>query len=78
MKISQLVATKNTKQYHESVASRLPRGVKSQQQLLNLGYSVAVHDLGLSKAKTLDENFAANLINSYHKDRKSKRLNSSH
>ena len=67
MKISQLVATKNTKQYHESVASRLPRGIKSQQQLLNLGYSIAVHDLGLTKANSLNENFAAKLVNSYHK-----------
>lgn len=67
MKISQLIATKNTKPYYESVASRLPRGIKSQQQLLSFGYSVAVRDLGLSKAKTLDENFAANLINSYHR-----------
>ena len=56
MKISQLIATKNTKSYYESVASRLPRDIKSQQQLLNFGYSVAVHDLGLSKAKTLNEN----------------------
>ena len=66
MKISQLVSSKNKMPYYESIASRLPRGVKSQQHLLNLGYSVAVHDLGLLKAKTLDENFAAKLINSYH------------
>ena len=67
MKISQLVATKTAKPYHESVASRLPRGIKSQQHLLNLGYGVAVRDLGLSKAKTLDENFAIKLVNSYHR-----------
>jgi len=67
MKISQLVATKTKTLYHESVASRLPRGIKTQQQLLNLGYRVAVEDLGLTKAKTLNENFAAKLINSYHR-----------
>ena len=66
MKISQLVSSKNKMPYHESIASRLPRGIKSQQQLLNLGYSVAVRDLGLLKAKTLDEGFASKLINSYH------------
>jgi hypothetical protein len=65
MKISQLV--ENKKPYHESVASRLPRGIQTQQQLLNLGYRVAVKDLGLAKAKTLDENFAAKLVNSYHR-----------
>jgi hypothetical protein len=64
MKISQLVATKT--KYHESVASRLPRGIKTQKQLFNLGYRIAVEDIGLSKAKTLNENFAKNLINSYH------------
>ena len=67
MKISQLVATKKYTQYYESVANKLPRGIKTQQQLLNLGYSIAVNDLGLTKAKTLDENFAAKLVNSYHK-----------
>ena len=67
MKISQLVATKKYTQYYESVANKLPRGIKTQQQLLNLGYSIAVNDLGLAKAKTLDENFAAKLVNSYHK-----------
>ena len=67
MKISQLVATKKYIQYYESVANKLPRGIKTQQQLLNLGYRVAVEDLGLAKAKTLDENFAAKLVNSYHK-----------
>ncbi len=67
MKISQLVATKKYTQYYESVANKLPRGIKTQQQLLNLGYRVAVEDLGLAKAKTLDENFAAKLVNSYHK-----------
>ena len=67
MKISQLVATKTKTLYHESVASRLPRGIKTQQQLLNLGYRVAVEDLGLAKAKTLNENFAAKLVNSYHR-----------
>ena len=67
MKITQLVATKKYTQYHESVANKLPRGIKTQQQLLNLGYSIAVNDLGLAKAKTLDENFAAKLVNSYHK-----------
>ena len=67
MKISQLIATKKYTQYHESVASRLPRKITSQQQLLNIGYGIAVRDLGLSKAKTLDENFAANLVNAYHK-----------
>ena len=66
MKISQLVSSKNKMPYYESIASRLPRGVKSQQHLLNLGYSVAVRDLGLLKAKTLDEGFASKLINSYH------------
>lgn len=67
MKISQLIATKQKTQYHESVASRLPRGIKSQQQLLNFGYEIAVRDLGLSKASSLNENFAAKLVNSYHK-----------
>jgi hypothetical protein len=67
MKISQLIATKQKTQYHESVASRLPRGIKSQQQLLNFGYGIAVRDLGLSKASSLNENFAAKLVNSYHK-----------
>jgi hypothetical protein len=66
MKITQLVATKTKTPYHESVASRLPRGIKTQQQLLNLGYGVAVQDLGLDRAKSLNENFAAKLINSYH------------
>jgi len=66
MKISQLVTTKTKTPYHESVAGRLPRGIKSQQQLLNLGYRIAVEDLGLTKAKTLNENFAIKLINSYH------------
>ena len=65
MKITQLVATKTP--YHESVASRLPRGIKTQQQFLNLSYNVAVRDLGLSKATSLNENFAAKLINSYHR-----------
>ena len=65
MKITQLIATKTP--YHESVASRLPRGIKTQQQFLNLSYNVAVRDLGLSKAKSLNENFAAKLINSYHR-----------
>jgi len=64
MKITQLVATKTP--YHESVVNRLPRGIKTQQQFLNLSYTVAVRDLGLSKAKSLNENFAAKLINSYH------------
>ena len=67
MKISQLIATKQKTQYHESVASRLPRGIKSQQQLLNFGYGIAVRDLGLLKASSLNENFAAKLVNSYHK-----------
>jgi hypothetical protein len=67
MKISQLIATKKYTQYHESVASRLPRGIKSQQQLLNFGYGIAVRDLGLLKASSLNENFAAKLVNSYHK-----------
>ena len=66
MKISQLVATATKTPYHESVASRLPRGIKTQQQLFNLGYKIAVEDLGLAKAKTLNENFAAKLVNSYH------------
>lgn len=66
MKISQLVATTTKTPYHESVASRLPRGIKTQQQLFNLGYKIAVEDLGLAKAKTLNENFAAKLVNSYH------------
>lgn len=66
MKISQLVAIKKTMPYHESVASRLPRGIKTQKQLFNLGYRIAVEDLGLAKAKTLNENFAAKLLNSYH------------
>ena len=64
MKITQLIATKTP--YHESVASRLPRGIKTQKQLFNLGYRIAVEDLGLAKAKTLNENFAAKLLNSYH------------
>jgi hypothetical protein len=67
MKISQLVATKTKTPYYESVASRLPRKIKSQQHLLNLGYVITVQDLGLSRAKALDESFAVNLINSYHK-----------
>lgn len=66
MKISQLVTTKTKTPYYESVASRLPRGIKTQKQLFNLGYQIAVEDLGLAKAKTLNENFAAKLINSYH------------
>ena len=66
MKITQLVATKRKTPYHESVASRLPRGIKTQQQLFNLGYRIAVEDLGLAKAKTLNENFATNLVNSFH------------
>lgn len=65
MKISQLIAI-NKKPYYESVANRLPRGIKTQQQLLNIGYKIAVEDLGLAKAKTLNENFAAKLVNSYH------------
>lgn len=66
MKISQLVATKTKTPYYESVASRLPRGIKTQKQLFNLGYQIAVEDLGLAKAKTLNENFAAKMVNSYH------------
>ena len=66
MKITQLVATNTKTPYHESVASRLPRGIKTQQQLLNRGYRIAVEDLGLAKAKRLNENFAAKLVNSYH------------
>ena len=66
MNITELVKSINTP-YYETVASRLPRGIKSQQHLLNLGYVITVQDLGLSRAKTLDESFAANLINSYHK-----------
>ena len=64
MKITQLVATKTKTPYYESVASRLPRGIKTQQQLFNLGYRIAVEDLGLSKEKTLNENFSASLVNS--------------
>lgn len=67
MKITQLVTTSTKKPYHESVAGRLPRGIKTQQQLLNFGYAVAVKDLGLNKATSLNENFAAKLINSYHR-----------
>ena len=66
MKITQLVATNKKTKYYESVASRLPKGIKTQQRLLNLGYKIAVEDLGLTKAKTLNENFAAKLVNSYH------------
>jgi hypothetical protein len=66
MKITQLVATNTKTPYHESVASRLPRSIKTQQQLLNRGYRIAVEDLGLAKAKRLNENFAAKLVNSYH------------
>ena len=66
MNITELVKSINTP-YYETVASRLPRGIKSQQHLLNLGYVITVQDLGLSRAKTLDESFAANLVNSYHK-----------
>jgi len=66
MKITQLVEIKTKTPYHESVVNRLPRGIKTQQQFLNLSYTVAVRDLGLSKAKSLNENFAAKLINSYH------------
>ena len=66
MKITQLVATNTKQKYHESVASRLPKGIKTQQQLFKLGYKIAVEELGLEKAKRLNENFAANLVNSYH------------
>ena len=66
MKISQLVETKTKMPYYESLAIRLPRGIKSQQQLLDIGYRIAVEDLGLTKAETLSENFAVKLINSYH------------
>ena len=55
MKITQLVATNKKTKYHESVASRLPKGIKTQQRLLNIGYKIAVEDLGLAKAKTLNE-----------------------
>ena len=66
MNITELVKSINTP-YYETVASRLPRGIKSQEHLLNLGYEITVRDLGLSRAKTLDESFAVNLINSYHR-----------
>ena len=66
MNITELVKSINTP-YYETVASRLPRGIKSQEHLLNLGYKITVRDLGLSRAKTLDESFAVNLINSYHR-----------
>jgi hypothetical protein len=66
MNITELVRSINTP-YYETVASRLPRGIESQQHLLNLGYVITVQDLGLSRAKTLDESFAVNLINSYHR-----------
>jgi len=66
MNITELVKSINTP-YYETVASRLPRGIKSQQHLLNLGYVITVQDLGLSRAKALDESFAANLVKSYHK-----------
>jgi hypothetical protein len=66
MNITELVRSINTP-YYETVASRLPRGIESQQHLLNLGYVITVRDLGLSRAKTLDESFAVNLINSYHR-----------
>lgn len=66
MKITQLVTINTKKPYHESVAGRLPKNIKTHQRLLNLGYKIAVEDLGLTKAKTLNENFAAKLINSYH------------
>lgn len=66
MNITELVKSINTP-YYETVASRLPRGIKSQEHLLNLGYEITVRDLGLPRAKTLDESFAVNLINSYHR-----------
>ena len=66
MNITELVKSINTP-YYETVASRLPRGIKSQEHLLNLGYKITVRDLGLPRAKTLDESFAVNLINSYHR-----------
>jgi len=67
MKISQLVETNQKTPYYENLASRLPGGIKSQQELLNIGYRVAVKELGYKKASALSEAFAIKLVNSYHR-----------
>jgi hypothetical protein len=52
-------------QYHISLANKIPKGIKSTQELFNVGYRIAVKDLGLTEAKSLDGKFAINLINAY-------------
>jgi hypothetical protein len=52
-------------QYHISLANKIPKGIKSTQELFDVGYSIAVKDLGLTEAKSLDSKFAINLINAY-------------
>jgi len=55
----------SAEQYHISLANKIPKGIKSTQELFDVGYSIAVKDLGLTEAKSLDSKFAINLINAY-------------
>ena len=57
----------STEQYHIRLANKIPHNIKSIQELFDVGYRIAVKDLGLTEARSLDRKFAVNLVNAYSK-----------
>lgn len=65
MKINHLIKESNTPLY-ERVAKQIPRGIQSHNEICNVGYRLAVKEVGIKEAQQLDAKFAVKLMSSYY------------